>query len=964
MRSKSFERAVLSQTIELRVQEEVQTIHTLMFTAFKKLVDYQKQFKEGEDEPEAEGAQTLDGVLSRVRCACDAEDMKLASWESLRTDFQTALSDLLPSAEAKAAKAAAAAGKAAVEEAERRHAAEVKSSAEAERVRGELLGMAQRQAAGDARVKELEGAVRALEAKLTLDQHVLLDSHQAGERLSLTELRADGERIEALRCAKLSSGIADIRQAESCVINAVFAAAEAAKAAAVAAKEAAELAAKAAAEVAAKRTPVVAVTSTGCCAPSASVTVHPLLAPQPAVTVLRTSEATLLHVHPLPAPQPAVTAPSTSEAALLQAQKVLAEMQAVPLPANVFDLDICVVFDATASMGRELNTSVAFAQALESLLGAPKQARSGSTDDVSLTDAMRHRRLRLSAVAYRDDSARVPLQSLDFTEQPGPWREFLGGLRPSGNSDWVEDAESGLRAASSFAWTPDSAAQHTYRILLWFLDSPPHGQDWHDFGSANDLHYSRPPQALEDIVAGLGSSGIMLDVFCVRDSLDYLGKTRERVNAAYARGTLAAEALTAGSDGSRAAAPSILNSPQKTSTVRWHNLKDFEVPGAKVSPALLSTFLQSVYMRIKQLSARRGGFPVAQLKDAETVCVPLLQAAAEQAPPPDLELEAALRIEEALVASAREELLEKKREDDLLPPPPGVFDLDCAIVFDATGSMGRALNTSVTFAEAVLRYIESLKSVSSIGSSSGGCAATATLRSLRFAVVGYRDKKDARALELLPFTRDINNVTDFMKTLTPMGGGDWPEDVEGALGAVGSLEWPQVRAPHKLQLALLFLDAPPHGSAFHDFPQADDFPQQSPIVLRSHLQALALRGVALDIFCVNGSFPYLGKFAREVASAYRVAAGVNRPSPDTYGGSTGGGAGVGVFSGDGPPPPQPFLILRRLGTPRSWCTPCYLSPFCAPCTATCLTARALLALVVIVLLLAGALCFLPLTRMH
>jgi len=87
---------------------------------------------------------------------------------------------------------------------------------------------------------------------------------------------------------------------------------------------------------------------------------------------------------------------------------------------------------------------------------------------------------------------------------------------------------------------------------------------------------------------------------------------------------------------------------------------------------------------------------------------------------------------------------------------------------------------------------------------------------LRFAFVAYKDLPEHPVV--CDFEFDISRIKERMLAINAGGGGDIPEDVHGALEAVRMLGWAQ--AGQKILVHIL--DAPPHGSAFHDLRPEED----------------------------------------------------------------------------------------------------------------------------------------------
>lgn len=88
---------------------------------------------------------------------------------------------------------------------------------------------------------------------------------------------------------------------------------------------------------------------------------------------------------------------------------------------------------------------------------------------------------------------------------------------------------------------------------------------------------------------------------------------------------------------------------------------------------------------------------------------------------------------------------------------------------------------------------------------------------MRVSFVGYKDVEDDGHLAICPFSSDAASLKTVLEGLQAKGGGDYPEDVAGALEAATRLEWTS-----EYKVLILVLDAPPHGSEYHDLRQKDD----------------------------------------------------------------------------------------------------------------------------------------------
>ena len=118
-------------------------------------------------------------------------------------------------------------------------------------------------------------------------------------------------------------------------------------------------------------------------------------------------------------------------------------------------------------------------------------------------------------------------------------------------------------------------------------------------------------------------------------------------------------------------------------------------------------------------------------------------------------------------------------------------ELDLAFVVDATGSMGDELEYLKAELQAIARTVR----------------AEFPQVSTRFALVMYRDDGDEYVVRTFDFTPDLGTFQQRLDAQRAHGGGDYPEAMERALGALHQLTW---REGNTARLAFLVADAPPH----------------------------------------------------------------------------------------------------------------------------------------------------------
>lgn len=146
----------------------------------------------------------------------------------------------------------------------------------------------------------------------------------------------------------------------------------------------------------------------------------------------------------------------------------------------------------------------------------------------------------------------------------------------------------------------------------------------------------------------------------------------------------------------------------------------------------------------------------------------------------------------------------------LFPSLTSHHPLSLAQIMDATGSMGSYIASATKNIETICDNIIQSEQLSTPGA-------------LRIGLVAFRDHPPqdySFVTKEFPFTSDVSEIKDHLKTLYATGGGDGPEAVTAAMRAVLDLQWRSTAT----RLAVLIADAPPHGIGEY----GDGFPHGSP----------------------------------------------------------------------------------------------------------------------------------------
>ena len=120
---------------------------------------------------------------------------------------------------------------------------------------------------------------------------------------------------------------------------------------------------------------------------------------------------------------------------------------------------------------------------------------------------------------------------------------------------------------------------------------------------------------------------------------------------------------------------------------------------------------------------------------------------------------------------------------------------------------------------------------------------------IQMSFVGYRDIKDDKRFEIKDFTNNFEALEDFISQIKAEGGGDYPEDIAGALNQALKLSWRNNSAKY----CLLIADAPCHGKKYREEDYEDDYPDGDPYGLTPEflISDLAKKNINLYFIKIN-----------------------------------------------------------------------------------------------------------------
>ena len=164
---------------------------------------------------------------------------------------------------------------------------------------------------------------------------------------------------------------------------------------------------------------------------------------------------------------------------------------------STYHVDICMVIDATGSMGPLLNLVKSNALSFYGDLKARMAAKDKQVD-----------KLRVRVIAFRDylaDGKDAMLLSnfLELPEQAPEFEALVRGIQPKGGGDDPEDSLEALGYAIKSKWTR-GGDKRRHVIVLWSDDVP------HDlgFGRAAPNYPSRMAKSFDELTEWWGATGL------------------------------------------------------------------------------------------------------------------------------------------------------------------------------------------------------------------------------------------------------------------------------------------------------------------------------------------------------------------------------------------------------------------------------------------------------------------------
>ena len=124
---------------------------------------------------------------------------------------------------------------------------------------------------------------------------------------------------------------------------------------------------------------------------------------------------------------------------------------------------------------------------------------------------------------------------------------------------------------------------------------------------------------------------------------------------------------------------------------------------------------------------------------------------------------------------------------------PAAAQLDVLLLLDATGSMADELDELKSNIRAIASQIAALPGRPNV----------------QWSLVAYRDRDEPLAAQIAPFSADLNTFVVALDGVEAAGGGDYAEDVQGAL-SLAMEQFAEQNGRQAVKLVFLVADAPPH----------------------------------------------------------------------------------------------------------------------------------------------------------
>lgn len=158
-------------------------------------------------------------------------------------------------------------------------------------------------------------------------------------------------------------------------------------------------------------------------------------------------------------------------------------------------------------------------------------------------------------------------------------------------------------------------------------------------------------------------------------------------------------------------------------------------------------------------------------------------------------------------------------------------ETEITVAIDATGSMGHIIRRTLAEVDRLVLIFNDLA------------------KSMRVAIVAYRDAEDKPVVEVMKMTDKINQARDFLSQLKAEGGGDVPESVKSGLEAAAKVGWKREAA---MKQVIIIGDAPPHER---------DMPAIKEMVAKFDEQRIIVHTM------VVGEFPPTAQLFQQIAAA-------------------------------------------------------------------------------------------------
>ncbi len=213
-------------------------------------------------------------------------------------------------------------------------------------------------------------------------------------------------------------------------------------------------------------------------------------------------------------------------------------------------------------------------------------------------------------------------------------------------------------------------------------------------------------------------------------------------------------------------------------------------------------------------------------------------------------------------------------EDDDEEEQKEPVKIDVLFLIDSTGSMGDEIDVVKNKIEDIIFEVQN----------------GTPKPDVRYAIVTYRDRGDAYVTKLFDFTKDVEAIKIFLKSIQARGGGDGPESVNEALHvAINDCSWGD---DDHVKMIFLIGDAPPHMDYEDDY----DYGEEVKVAQQKEIKIHVIGCSGITSYREGESI--FREIAEKTGGTYQKLIYASGSSKSGYHGGSGGSTGSSASSGN------------------------------------------------------------------